>query len=368
MTVTPLDGVTYWYDEVRQVFTAPGRPDLPVTSTGGGGRPTGANITPYETIAVAGSISTKIDSVGTTKEVSFAAATFAFSDFAEGGNSYGLLVLKSAGVRGSGIGQTIFQMTPSTSTQGSRVPVSNPPTSNGQTNPLRLMRVGWESALTIRHLSGFTLQATSQGHLYHGLQLYYLVAGSLCEDVKIIGIPGDLSREPGETFSVECYHCTGTSAAPVLLRRVEVDGRDTGGTPVAASGIAVNFGTWTQMDDCNSHHTGYSHGYASYTTSNMIFNRCTAANVALNGFNFENVSGTVTMTGCTTTSCAAYHIAIATNTGSATYNIYDPVYDGSKLQIRATGYSGLARTQDLTAIHLFVAGVERPDLIQWTYT
>lgn len=363
MTAVPVDGVRYWFDEGAGAFTAPGRPPLPVS-----GRPAGPTITPYESITAAGSVSAKIDSVGTAQEVSFATGIVQFADFAEGGGVYGMLVLKAAGLRGSGVGQTIFQMTPNSSTQAAKVPASNPPASNGQTNPLRLIRVGWESAATPRHLSGFTVQATPQGHLYHGLQAYYVVGGSVWEDLRIAGIPGDMSREPGETFSLEAYRCTGTPTSPVLFRRVEVDGRDTTGRSVAASGVGVNFGSYLQFDDVNSHHMAQSHGYAAYTTSNLVFNRCAATNVALNGFNFENVSGAVQLNNCTMNTCAAYHVAIATNTGSATYVINDPVYDGAKLQIRATGYSGGARTQDLNAIHLYVGGVERPDLIQWILT
>lgn len=328
--------------------------------------PSGPGITPYSSIGTSGTISQKVESVGTGGKVAFADGTFQFSDFNDNTQTYGFRVLIANGVLGSGRSWTKFQMTPMSSTQAGRVPVSNPPASNGQINPLRLMRVGWEDNTSPVEVAGFSLLGTNQGHLYNGLEIYRVKPGSTVHDVLVKGIPGDLSREPGETFALSFFRCESTSGSPLLVTNVETDGRDSGGTLVGASGIGVNFGTHLKFENVNSHHMKMAHAYALYETSNLTFTNCRATDTEINGFNFENVSGTVTMTGCTTTANKGYHLGIFTNTGSANYNIIDPVYDGAKLRIRCTGYNGGSQTQDTNAIKLYVGGVERPDLIQWT--
>lgn len=328
--------------------------------------PSGPNIVAYSSIGTSGTISQKVESAGAGKKVAFAQGTFQFSDFNDNTSTYGLRVLVANGVLGSGRSWTIFQMTPSSSTQAGRVPASNPPTSNGQVNPLRLMRVGWEDNANPVEVGGFSLLGTSQGHLYNGLEIYRVKPGSYVHDILVKGIPGDLSREPGETFALSFYRCEASSGSPLQVTNVEIDGRDSGGTMVAASGIGVNFGNDIKFNNVNSHHMKMAHAYALYETSNLTFTECSATNTEINGFNFENVSGTVTMTQCVTTSNTGYHIGIFTNTGGAVYNIIDPVYDGAKLRIRCTGYNGGPRTQNTADVHLYVNGVERPDLIQWT--
>ncbi|USH44487.1 glycoside hydrolase [Microbacterium phage Cassita] len=328
--------------------------------------PSGPNIVPYSSIATSGTLSQKVESAGAGKKVAFDQGTFQFSDFNDNTLTYGFRVLIANGVLGSGRSWTTFQMTPMSSTQAGRVPVSNPPTSNGQVNPLRLMRVGWEDNANPVEVGGFSLLGTNQGHLYNGLEIYRVKPGSTVHDILVKGIPGDLSREPGETFSLSFFRCEATSGNPVQVSNVEIDGRDSTNTLVAASGVGVNFGTNLQFTNVNSHHMKMAHAYALYETSNLTFTNCRATDTEINGFNFENVSGTVTMTQCVTTANKGYHLGIFTNTGGAVYNIIDPVFDGTKLRIRCTGYNGGSRTQDTADIHLFVDGVERPDLIQWT--
>lgn len=336
------------------------------TVTPGPVLPSGPGIIPYTSIVTSGTLSQKVDSAGAGNKVAFADGTFQFSDFNDNTNTYGFRVLIANGVLGSGRSWTTFQMTPGSSTQAGRVPVSNPPTSNGQINPLRLMRVGWEDNANPVEVGGFSLLGTNQGHLYNGMEIYRVKAGSYIHDVLVKGIPGDLSREPGETFALSLYRCEATTGSPVLVKNVETDGRDSGGTLVGASGIGVNFGYNLRFENVNSHHMKMAHAFALYETSNLTFVDSRATDTELNGFNFENVSGDVNLTRCVTTANKGYHLGIFTNTGSANYNIIDPVYDGAKLRIRCTGYNGGPQTQDTNAIKLYVGGVERPDLIQWT--
>lgn len=326
--------------------------------------PSGPNIVPYTTLSGA-DISAKVESAGAGKKVAFEQGTFSFSDFNDSTDSYGVRVLIANGILGSGKTWTKFQMVPMSSTQAARVPVSNPPASNGQINPLRLMRVGWEDNANPVEVGGFSLLGTEQGHLFGGMEIYRVKPGSLVRDLLIKGIPGDLSREPGETFALSMYRCDATSGNKTLVTNVEVDGRNASNVPVAASGIGVNFGQYLRFENANVHHMNVSHAYALYETANLEFIGCKATNTALNGFNFENTSGNVALTNCTMTNNGQHHIGIFTNTGSANYTITDPVYDGAQLRIRETGYNGGSKTQDRAAIKLFVGGVERPDLIQW---
>ena len=337
------------------------------TITPGPVLPTGANVVPYTGLSGA-NLSSRIESAGAGKFVAFDQGTFAFSDFADSTLSYGVRVLIANGILGSGKTWTVFQMNPLTSTQAGRVPASNPPTSNGQVNPLRLMRVGWEDNANPVQVGGFSLLGTNQGHLFGGLEIYWVKPGSIVRDLLIKGIPGDLSREPGETFSLSMYRCTGLSTNKILVTNVEIDGRNASNVPVAASGVGVNFGQYVRMEGCNVHHMNVAHGYALYETANLEFIQCKATDTAINGFNFENVSGTVTLDRITCQRNSGYHLGIFTDKGNAVYNIIDPVFDGTKLRIRCTGYSNGPRTQNTADIHLYVGGVERPDLIQWTMT
>ena len=330
--------------------------------------PAGAGIAPYSGIAAAGAISQKVESVGAGTKVAFASGTFQFSDFADSTVSYGVRVLIANGVLGSGRSWTIFQMTPGSSTQAARVPASNPPASNGLVNPLRLMRVGWEDNANPVEVGGFSLLGTEQGHLYGGLEIYRVKPGSLIRDLLIKGIPGDLSREPGETFSLSMYKCDATPGNVTTIRDVEIDGRNSANVPVAASGVGVNFGQNLRLENVNVHHMNVAHAFALYETSNLDFVGCRATNTALNGFNFENVSGVVNITNSTIATNGDYHIGIFTNKGNAVYTITDPVFDGPKLRIRCTGYNGGPRTQNTADIRLFVGGVERADLIDWKLT
>lgn len=329
--------------------------------------PTGPNIIPYSSLT-GSSMSARVESAGSGKKVAFGAGMFAFSDFNDDTDSYGLRVLVANGILGSGRAWTTLQMTPSSSTQAGRVPASNPPASNGQTNPLKLVRVGWEGNTAPVEAGGFSLLATEQGHLYNGFEFYRVLPGSHLHDVLIKGVPGDMSREPGETFPLTFYRTIGTAAAPILIERVELDGRNAAGVPVAASGVGVNFGEHVRFVDVDSHHTGFGHAFAIYESSDLAFVKTKATDTAANGFNFENTSGTVILDRCTTVRNGDHHIGIFTNTGTATYTITDPIYDGPRLKIRCTGYNGGPRTQDQAAIKLFVGGVERPDLIEWKLT
>lgn len=330
------------------------------------GPPTGAGIVAYESLPNRGNLVATVNGVTPAAQVSFQPGTFEFSDFTGGVTDYGFLAWQTAtagpkGLRGSGPGATVFQMRPGSSTRAVDVPPQST-FATGGTNPLYLLRA---DAGTV--LSGFSLLGTDQGHLYNGLNLYE-GAGATVTDVRVKGIPGDNSANPGETFAVNMYRGTNTR-----LERVEVDGRNAAGTKVAASGVGVNFGTGNTITDLYVHDLAHGHGVAAYTTANLALVRPRVEN-SYRGLNFERVTGTVTITQPTLrgqlepNGSPAPHIAIASDTGSASYTITDPVHDGAKLRVSVTGFGGNARTQDPAAVKLIVAGVERPDLMDLRVT
>lgn len=313
-------------------------------------------MTPFGVLANQGSLPATVNSLTPSANVSFLPGTYDFSDFTGGAQQFGFLLWQTAsqgpkGLLGSGKTATVFQMRANSSTQAGQVPPQSSFTSGG-TNPLYLMR-GDNGVV----LSGFTLAGTPQGHLYGGLQLYY-ANGSQVSDVLVKGIPGDDSANPGETFSINLFRAAGAH-----LDRLEIDGRDANGTKVGASGLGINFGSGAVVTDLYAHDLAYGHGVASYTTDSPTFVRPVVTG-GQRGLNFERVTGTVKITQPNLTGQAEVPIAIASDTGSATYEISDPVLAaGQKLVVRVTGYMGNARTQDPASVHLLVGGVERPDLL-----
>jgi hypothetical protein len=267
-----------------------------------------------------------------------------------------------AGLRGAGVDATEVRVRRQSSTRASLVPLAEADREN--VNPLYVMRVDGRLSTEV---SGFTVRGTPQGHLYNGLSVY---RGSRIDahDFRVAGIPGDAPVNPGETFSLNVFRHTDGR-----FRWFEVDGTDEGGVPVAASGIGINFGGRLVFEDFHVHGTAYGSGVAAYETADLTFLRGRTEDCAYHGLNFENVSGEVRIDRHTFRRCApellaaderGVHVGIATNTGSATYVISDPDFDGPRLRVRVTGYKGGARTQVVGDVHLVVDGRERPDLLE----
>lgn len=322
-------------------------------------RASGPGITPYETLTSQGSLSTTANSVSPAAQLSFLAGTYEFYDFNEAGNVYGMLLWHSIlGVRGSGVNRTIFQMHPNSSTKAASVPPQS--TFPTGTNPLHLMRIDQSPVL-----SDFSLLATDQGHLYNGLQLYQTTSATM-SNVLIKGIPGDNSANPGETFFVNMYQNSNTT-----MNSVEIDGKNASGTKVGASGIGINFGSNNIFNDLYVHDLQYGHAVAAYTTSNITFNRPKIMGNP-DGLNFERTSGTVNINNAyfrnnlDGNGNINFHVLIANDQSSGTFNINDPDFDGPKLKVRVTGYMGNPRTQNSASVRLFIGGIERADLMDMT--
>jgi hypothetical protein len=304
-------------------------------------------------------LSARSNQVAAVNQVSYVAGTYSFSDFADvsPGTFGAYFQTQVGGLRGGGVDQTIFRMVPGTSTKAGTIPAQ----STAQTIPLYLIRTGAGGG-TVRAtvLSDFTLQGTAQGHIYNGLFFYKVTNGSVT-DVKVLGIPGNASSQPGETFGINDYNGSGN-----VHTRVTVDGQGVG-----ASGFGGNSGASITFIDCLSKGNHYSHGFAMYQMTGATFTRCVSTANGHVGFNFERQDGTVIMDHCDARGNGTYAIAIANdglnNTGSARFDIRDPLLDaGAKLNVRVTGYMGVSTTtQDKTQITLSVGGVNRPDLLNF---
>lgn len=328
-----------------------------------GTRPSGPGYSPYETLGTSGqTLSTRIALCPTGNQVTFLPGTFQFSDFADV-STFGAYVhyTPTMGLRGSGVDSTIFSMVSNTSTKAGTIPAQ----STGQTVPLYLIRAGGAGGTTPAFvMSGFTLDGTSQGHIYGGLYVYKLSGGSLT-DVKVTGIPGNASSQPGETFSFNDY--TGLNN---VYTRCTVLGEN-----VAASGFAGNQSTSLTYNNCYATGCHYAHGWAFHIMhGTTTFNDCISTGNGHQGYNFERCDGTIIMNRCDARGNTGAPIAIAndgvSNTGSVRLDIRDPILDASgidaKVRVKVTGFGSVTTTtQVLSQITVSVGGVNRPDLLQF---
>ncbi len=272
------------------------------------------------------------------------AGIFTFSDF--GSDLIGAH-LPSAGLQGRGVGSTILEMGAHTSTKASRVP-----TASGTTNQLSLVKITGGSP----KLSGFTLQGTAQGHLYNGLRINSATNAQV-SDVRVKSVPGDADNPPGETFGINDFHTDGSHYS-----HVEIDGAGVGGADFGA-----NSSKNLTITDSDFHDSGHSHGATFWQTKNITITNTRAIDNDRVGFNFERVSGTVTLTDDTMRGNTLADIRFGSDQGSAKVTIVDPVFSGAKLRIMLTPkYMGTTNTQKKSDIHVMVNGVDRTsDLVEW---
>lgn len=268
--------------------------------------------------------------------VQMPAGTFTFSDFAQGGGVYGIYAQNLMGIIGAGIGQTILQMVPSSSTKTA-------PTTG--TNQLTLLRIGNSPSLGVSTgwLQDFTLQGTSQGHAYNGLQLYCNTGSTLLR-VQVNAIPGTASSPPGETFHYNLYKGSGN-----MLTGCIADGANIG-----ASGFGTNT---TESGDtftnCIAENMLKSAGWAFNTGANMTMTNCITTGNVSRDINFEQMTGELEVNGHTF-GTASIPIAITNNSGWATLSIMNPFYAPNPLLVRAfaTFDSGSGAQPSLQRQHL----------------
>jgi hypothetical protein len=255
--------------------------------------------------------------------------------------------LGTDGIQGAGSGSTVIEMTPGTSTKAGSVP-----TTPYSTNQLYLLStIGGTPGL-----SGFTLHATDQGHLYNGLRIGR-ATNARVSDVRIENVPGDASFPPGETFLLNDWRTTGS-----VYDGVTIDG---GG--VAAAGFGVNSSTDITINSSTFTGTAHSSGGAFWQSQNITLNDVAVTNNR-SGLNFERDSGTITLNRPTFSGNRLYDLQFGSDQGGANVVITDPkLAPGQKIVINAPlQYHGGPNGQQRSDIHVIVGGVDRTsELVQY---
>jgi hypothetical protein len=309
------------------------------------GRPSGSGVVPYERLAVHGPLRSALE-LADRQQVSFLPGRYTFRDFVSAGYTKNGLDLDAqvGGLRGSGVGRTVFAMVPHTSTHAGDIPHGFP-----NTNALSLLRLTGDGL----RLSGFTLEGTDQGHLYNGIQLQRS-RNLRMSDVRVVAVPGDDSKPPGETFGINDYLTAGS-----VYERVEVDGAHVG-----ATGFGANDSVELTLQHCWFHDQRFSMGAAFWQVRNVTIIDSIATGNGGAGFNFERVDGTVRLVRPVTAGNRWADIRIASDLGSVSCTIIDPVYAGPKLTIAVPPtYYGRRNQQLLTDVRVMVRGVDRTEQV-----
>ena len=254
----------------------------------------------------------------------------------------------SLGIVGQGVRRSTMTIAPHSSTRRSKVPKVE-----YQVNPLNELRVS--SAHPV--VGDFTLRGTQQGHTYNGLRIERSTNARVAH-VRVIAVPGNMDRPPGETFGINDYRTNGSR-----YEHVEVDGAGVG-----AAGFAANGSKNITVCATTSHDNKVSMGFAFWSVRNITLVDCIAVHNGFSGFNFERVSGRVTLV-----HPVAQHnrwdMRVVSDLGSAQYRIVDP--DLSKTQVKGKWTVALPSTywkhpsrQKRSDIALIVHGKSRPDLLR----
>jgi hypothetical protein len=221
--------------------------------------------------------------------------------------------------------------------------------------------------------------ATTQGHNYSGVQLY-ATKGGLIGPLVVKGIPSSKGGgPPDETFSLAGYH-----ARDLTFQDCEVDGKNTNGVAVAASGFSAN-GPATTVTHIrsNAHDCINGSGFTHYKNTGwtFVFTDCRSTNTGYAGFNFEQCGGsTATFTRPSVGGSPVDMVLDSTN-GFMTVTITDPVFTDARVAGKDKLVICVHPTYDYALpaalpnlqidaasnnhVTLIVEGVSRPDLIQF---
>ena len=204
-------------------------------------------------------------------------------------------------------------------------------------------------------LSGFTLQGTSQGHLYNGLILQSTSYASV-SNVTVKAIPGAGYNPPQETFGINDQRSSHSQYTNVVVD----------GAGVGATGLASNSSSYVGISKSSFVNNKYSAGVALWQTSNATLTDVVSTSNRT-GLNFERCSGTITVTRPTIKYESNQDLYIGSDWGSAQIVITDPVTSYGQLRIRVpTYYRGVLNKQRKSDIHVYVGGVDRTSsVVTW---
>lgn len=184
----------------------------------------------------------------------------------------------SNSIVGKGVGKTIYQMTPNTSTRAAYVAALT----SGNTNQCHLIRAGGMDSSHIEtglEFANFSLVGTDQGHIYNGLEVGYST-GANVHDLEISNIPGNDIAPPGETFSLNLWHANNATVTNVTL-----DGK--GAAATLSGNNTLDTVTFT---NCTFTGSGSAMPGATWECKNMTFDNCILSNCP-RGWNVENPYG-----------------------------------------------------------------------------
>lgn len=258
---------------------------------------TGAPYVTYESLYQSGDTVTEaLNRLNTPAVVTFPEGLFTFSDFRAPtktgvvtGGGINLEKTTIRGIWGSGPGDagvfggssgTIFRMLPNTSTRADDPNYTPTQDQSPLTNNCWMMRaVGMEGGLTLK---GFRLEGSIQGegsarwpggHNFPGITVFNTGGPVLIEDLRVSGWQGDNGAPPGECMGVSVY--TPSAIRPVVIRRVETDGRRAiGGAPYGAVGISLGRTYGGLVEDCYMHDHRVSSMFVLYHAINSTVRRC----------------------------------------------------------------------------------------------
>jgi hypothetical protein len=299
---------------------------------------------------------------------------------------YGYFLAKPTSVLGSGQDVSVLQVKPSSLTQSyQKIDAITEPNPNPY-RVVRFDRAALVQDLTIRGTFQGTSSKTGKVYGYHGVQFYETVNPTI-RRVRISDIAGTGGVPPWETFSLEAYRCTGT----FLVEDVLIDAP----TLPCSAGVTVN-ATPSPLAVVMRRVKVLGHTYGgAWTTFNTQLSRFLAEDWTVDGcvagFNFEqvNVGGgskvnnaegagiVIRRPDIRRVSFSHLTIDASVNGGvSNRVDIYDPVgitpSNPFGVVISATyGYANVPpgpNVQRGADIHLWMQGVERPDLIRWIRT
>lgn len=283
---------------------------------------------------------------GASGVVRVPAGTVAFRDFTRtrGTLDGGVVGGSATGLIGAGRDRTTLQIAPRTSTRRGTIPKRFP-----GTNQLDVLRVVGDRSV----LEDFALRGTKQGHPYNGLRVDR-VRGLVAARLSVIAIPGTDHQPPGETFGINDNRTVGSRWSHVLI-----DGRG-----VAATGFGANSSSGVRLCDVTAEHNRSGMGFAFWQTRGATLIDCTAIGNGFAGFNFERVTGTVTLV--RPREAGSLHgMRIASDRGSATFRVVDPVMThGVWTVAMPRRWYHTTNRQRVSDITLVVHGRVRNDLLR----
>jgi len=355
-------------------------------SSGGpnGVEPTGPNIVSVDSLSGV-TLSDKIDNTPSGKQTSMGPNTYTFDGFNEQYSTqnagFGVQVSKATALLGSGIDYTVVTMNAGTA-GGKESPTSGTTfleyfwtgTSIKLIQDLTLLGIpindgDWTGAPTAPADTTNGVDTHKTRNIYNGFFLNTFSNGVM-NRVKVVHIPGSIYYPPGETFGIDVYNTNTATFNDIIL-----DGDNVGASgfgPNGSSDITVNrleaygwvYGIATAWATCGGY-LRMTDCYFHDSRSGINLEQDHFSEVTITRPRFANISSGhhITVWGSSATS-GSYDLG-ATN---YTVNIYDPVFDTAKLQIKYyTNYSdGTTNINTKDMIHVFQNGVEvTSSIVQW---